>query len=101
MKVQVLKSSEGVQDSASFGCTTPLASREVSVSKIAAAAVSAGRGIEHADLQRIETGDIEFEADGDAAARLLGVGGHSRQCHTKSRHKKYSRERARTDRRFH
>ena len=28
-----------------------------------------------ADLERVETGDIELKADGDAAARLLGAGG--------------------------
>ena len=32
-------------------------------------------GIEHADLQRIEAGNIEFEAHRDAAALLLGAGG--------------------------
>jgi hypothetical protein len=40
LKLQFLKSSEWVQDKASFGCGSPLSSSAVSVSKIAAAAVS-------------------------------------------------------------
>jgi hypothetical protein len=36
------------------------------------------RSIENADFQRIETGNIELKADGDAAALLLGVGGPSK-----------------------
>jgi len=49
----------------------------------------------------LETGDVEFEADGDAAARFLGAGGGHGQRDRKSRHKKYSRKRVRTDRRYH
>src|SRR4029077_1306069 len=37
------------------------------------------RRVEHADLQRIETGNVELEADGDAAARLLR-GGRACPC---------------------
>src|SRR5439155_16851134 len=57
--------------------------------------------IEHADFQRIETGDIELKPDGDAAALLLGAGGCGKQRDAKSRHKKYTRKRARTCRRSH
>src|SRR6201999_2576362 len=61
---------------------------------------SRGR-IEHADLERIETGNIELEADSGAAALLLGTGGACKQSDAKCRDMKYLRKRARADCRFH
>src|SRR4029079_7528597 len=59
------------------------------------------RGIVHTDLEGIEAGNVEFEANGDAAARFLGAGGGHGKRERKSRHKKYSRKRVRSDRRNH
>ena len=53
------------------------------------------RGIKDADLQRIETGNIELKADSDAAAGLLGLRGAFEQVKTKCRRKENSRERTR------
>ena len=40
-----------------------------------------------ADLERVETGDVEFETDGDGTARLLRAGGTDRERGAKCRHK--------------
>src|SRR5450631_3477806 len=59
------------------------------------------RGVEHPDLQRIKTGNVEFEAEGNAAALLLGAGGSRNQSSAKSRKKAYSRKHARARYRLH
>ncbi len=63
-------------------------------------AVSAD-GVVDADLQRIETGNVEFEADGDAAARFLRGGGTSPCRDCKCRDKENGRKAAPSDRRLH
>jgi len=93
LKVQILKSSEWVHDNGKPRLGYAFVIEIVSDSKIGDAAVSAA--VEHTDLQGIETGNVEFEANGDAAARFLGVGGDLTQGDAIP-HKKYSHKRTRT-----
>ena len=100
LKVQVLKSSEWVQDSASFGCASPLSS---SVGQRLENRGGGGlrRGVEHADLQRIEAGNVEFQPDGDAAALLLRQGRTGQHCDADRRTQDRLRKRVRAEFRFH
>src|SRR3954465_9574952 len=52
-------------------------------------------GIEDADLQWIETGDVQLKADGDAAAGFLSLRGACKRANAKHRSQENSRKRVR------